>query len=206
VINFYQREVDDAQKYMEWAEKLNRIPVFEPDCAWIMHKFYKMAPNIFIPDSTRYPMDPTHQPAWFKELLAEATIVTRNQIALNPPGYLLQNSYHHILELYDLPTEDGVYLHLDGIPHGEFDPAYSNLLRIVQSTGFIYLTFFRRNYFGHGYPPQVKYFVDQVNPKVLIPCHSFNPERLLPNHGEQLLPIEGKTYILANGKLALEEK
>jgi ribonuclease J len=206
VIYFYQREVDDARKYMEWAEKLNRIPVFEPDCAWIMHKFFKMVLNIFIPDSPHYPVDPFHQQAWFKELMTTSPVITRDQIAANPGGYLLQNSYRHILELYDLPAEGGAYLHLDGMPHGEFDPSYRNLLRIVQSTGFKYRTFFRRNYFGHGYPPQVKYFVDQVDPKVLIPCHSFNPERLLPNHGEQLLPIEGKTYILANGKLALEEK
>lgn len=39
---------------------------------------------------------------------------------------------------------------------------------------------------------------DEVDPKVLVPCHGFNPERLLPNNGEQLLPVEGKTYILAN--------
>ncbi len=206
VINFYQREVDDARKYMGWAQKLDRVPVFEPDCAWILHKFFHMAPNIFIPDSTRYPQDLTRQPAWFKELMVTSPVITRKEITANPSGYLLQNSYRHILELYDLPGEGGVYFHLDGMPHGEFDPAYRNLLRIVKRIGFEYLTFFRKNYFSHGYPPQVKYFVDQVDPKVLIPCHSFNPERLLPNHGEQLLPIEEKTYILANGKLALEEE
>jgi len=201
VINFYQREVDDARKYMGWAQKLGRIPVFEPDCAWIMHKFFKMTPSIFIPDSPRYPKDPAKQPAWFKELLAICTIVNREQIAKIPEGYLLQNSYRHILELFDLPAKGSAYLHLDGMPHGEFDPAYRNLLRIIQNTGFQYESFFRRKYFGHGYPPQVKYFVDQVDPKVLIPCHSFNPERLLPNHGEQLLPIEGKEYHLTNGEL-----
>lgn len=206
VINFYQREVDDARKYMGWAQKLNRVPVFEPDCAWILHKFFHMAPNIFIPDSTLYPEDPARQPAWFKELMVTSPVITRKEITTNPSGYMLQNSYQHILELYDLPAGEAAYLHLDGMPHGEYDPAYRNLLRILKSLGFEYLTFFRRNYFSHGYPPQVKYFVDQVDPKVLIPCHSFNPERLLPNHGERLLPIEGETYILTNGRLALVEK
>ncbi|MBN2678238.1 MAG: hypothetical protein JXR32_09285 [Anaerolineaceae bacterium] len=201
VINFYQREVDDARKYMGWAQKLARDPVFEPDCAWIIYQFFKMAPYIFIPDSPRYPNDPGKQPAWFKELMSICTVVKREQIAENPGGYLLQNSYRHILELFDLPASGSVYLHLDGMPHGEFDPAYQNLIKIVRNTGFDYQTFFRRNYFGHGYPPQVKYFVDQVDPKVLIPCHSFNSERLLPNHGVQLLPVEGKTYVLVNGAL-----
>ncbi len=206
VFNFYQREMDEAKRYIEWAERVNRVCVFEPDCAYIVYKFYQIQPNIFIPDSERYPDSPDLQPAWFKELLENAKVVTREEIYNNPAGYLLQNSYRHILELFDLPDEGGAYLHADGIPIGEFDPAYKNLLRIIERTKFQYLTFFCKNYFGHGYPPQVKYFVDQVDPKVLVPCHGFNPERLLPNHGEQLLPIEGKTYILSNGRLLPEDE
>lgn len=206
VFNFYQREMDEAKRYIEWAEKVNRICVFEPDCAYIIYKFYQIKPNVYVPDSARYPENPDLQPDWFKELLANSTVITREAIFANPSGYLLQNSYRHILELFDLPDEGGAYLHADGIPIGEFDPAYKNLLRIIERTKFRYVTFFCKNYFGHGYPPQVKYFCDQVDPKVLIPCHGFNPERLLPNHGEQLLPIEGKTYILSGGKLILEEE
>jgi hypothetical protein len=52
----------------------------------------------------------------------------------------------------------------------------------------------------------VKYFCDQVDPKVLIPCHGYNPECLLPLHGEQLLPVEGKPYVLVDGTLILEEQ
>jgi len=132
-------------------------------------------------------------------------VVSREEITQNPAGFLLQNSYRHILELFDLPDEGGVYLHADGIPIGEFDPAYKNLMRILTRTKFQYVTFFSKKYFGHGYPAQVKYFCDQVDPKVLIPCHGFNPERLLPNHGDQLLPIEGKVYTLEDGKLVLDE-
>jgi ribonuclease J len=205
VFNFYQREMDEAKRYIEWSEKVNRVCVFEPDCAYIIYKFYKIQPHIFIPDSNRYPENPDQQPAWFKELLANSIVVSRENIYQNPAGFLLQNSYRHILELFELPDEGGAYLHADGIPIGEFDPAYKNLMRIIGRTKFRYVTFFSKNYFGHGYPAQVKYFCDQVDPKVLVPCHGFNPERLLPNHGEQLLPIEGKTYVLVNGKLVLED-
>jgi ribonuclease J len=205
VFNFYPREMDEAQRYIEWAEKVNRVCVFEPDCAYIVYKYHHIRPHIFVPDSARYPANPALQPAWFKELLANATVVSGEQIRANPAGYLLQNSYRHILELFDLPGEGGAYLHADGIPIGEFDPAYKNLLRIVERTQFKYVTFFCKNYFGHGYPAQVKYFCDEVDAKVLIPCHGFNPERLLPKHGEQLLPIEGKTYRLSDGRLILED-
>ena len=206
VFNYYQREMDEAMRFIEWAEQVNRICVFEPDCAYIVYKFYQIKPNIFIPDSERYPEDPGLQPEWFKELLKNSTVVSPEEIKANPAGYLLQNSYRHILELFDLPAKEGAYLHADGIPIGAFDPAYENLLRIINRTDFKYVTFFCKNYFGHGYPPQVKYFVDEVDPKVLIPCHGFNPERLLPKNGVQLLPIEGETYILDNGKLILEKE
>lgn len=205
IFNFYQREMDEAKRYIEWADRVSRICVFEPDCAYIVYKFYGIQPHVFIPDTDRYSELPEKQPDWFRELLAHSTVVTRTEIFSNPAGYLLQNSYRHVLELFDLPDEGGTYLHADGIPIGEFDPAYKNLMRIIHRTNFEYVTFFSKNYFGHGYPPQVKYFVDQVDPKILIPCHGFNPERLLPNHGEQLLPIEGRTYIFANGKLFLDE-
>jgi ribonuclease J len=206
VFNFYQREMDEAQRFINWASQVERTCVFEPDCAYILYKFYGMQPNVFIPDSRRYPDDPAAQPEWFRELLANSRIITREEIHNNPSGYLLQNSYRHILELFDLPGEDGAYLHADGIPIGAFDPAYQNLLRIVGRTKFEYVTFFCKNYFGHGYPQQIKYFVDQVDPKVLIPCHGFNPERLLPNNGLQLLPELGKTYILSDGQLILEDE
>ncbi len=201
IFNSYQREMDEAKRYIEWAERVSRICVFEPDCAYIVYKFYGIRPNIFIPDSARYPDSPDQQSDWFRELLANATVVTREEIFANPAHYLLQNSYRHVMELFDLPDEGGAYLHADGIPIGDFDPAYKNLLRIINRTKFEYVTFFSKNYFGHGYPPQVKYFVDQVDPKILIPCHGFNPERLLPNHGAQLLPVEGQPYIFSNGEL-----
>lgn len=40
---------------------------------------------------------------------------------------------------------------------------------------------------------------------MLIPCHSYNPERLLPNHGRQLLPELYRTYILKDHTLTEKE-
>jgi len=76
VFNYYQREMDEVMKFIEWTEKVNRVCVFEPDCAYIVYKFFQIKPNIFIPDSERYPEDPALQADWFKELLTNATVVT----------------------------------------------------------------------------------------------------------------------------------
>lgn len=196
VFNYYQREMDDAAQFIEWAGRTNRRCVFEPDAAYIVYKFFGIQPYVYIPDSPRYEAERTAP--WMRELLSHCTLVTLEELCENPRGYLLQNSYDHIMELFSLPRAGAVYLHADGIPIGAFDPAYANMRKIIDKAGFAYMTCFCENYFGHGYPQQVKYFVDTVNPKVLIPCHSYNPERLLPKDGVQLLPQMYREYTLEN--------
>lgn len=200
--NFYQRETDDAARFIDWAIRAGRKCVFEPDAAYILYKFFNIRPYVYVPDSARY----TAPAAWFTELMQNCTVVKNGEIWENPGGYLLQNSYRHIMELMGLPSAGGAYLHADGIPIGEFDPAYKNMVNIVKKAGFEYVTFFCESYFGHGYPPQVKYFVDEVDPRVLIPCHSYNPERLKPKSGVQLLPAPYKKYILKDHTLRLADE
>lgn len=196
IFNFYEREMEAAERFIEWAKKLDRLCVFEPETAYIVYKFFNIKPNIYIPDILIY--EKKKQERWMQELLENCYIVPNEEVWDNPAAYMLQNTYANILELFSLPNENAVYLHADGIPIGDFDPAYANMRKIVDKTEFRYVTFFCENYFGHGYPQQVKYFVDQVNPKVLIPCHSYNPERLLPKDGIQLLPKLYKEYTLKN--------
>ena len=205
VFNYYQREMTEAQRFIEWSAKLGRVCVFEPDAAYIVYRFLECKPYVYIPDVKRYSSEAGKTPEWFQTLLNNCQIVTAEEISANPSGYMLQNSYAHILELFNFSAKDSVYIHVDGIPIGEFDPAYANMRGLVEMAGFEYVSFFCKNYFGHGYPCQVKYFVDEVNPKVLIPCHSFNPERLLPKDGVQLLPELYKTYILRDHRLTPED-
>lgn len=199
VFNYYQREMDVAQDFLRWAEKLGRRCVFEPDTAYIIYKFFGIEPLVYIPDSPSVHAQ-TEKP-WRKELARHSTEVTHAQICAEPSKYMLQNSYPHIMELFSLPNEGAGYIHADGIPIGAFDPAYANMRKIVDMAGFEYVTFFCENYFGHGYPQMVKYFVDEINPKVLIPCHSYNPERLLPKDGVQLIPQSYKKYVLEKHRL-----
>lgn len=196
VFNYYEREMDDAQQLMQWAQATDKRCVFEPESAYIVYKFFGIEPNVYVPDVAGY--DGKRQENWMRELLEHCTLVSRDEICAAPGRYMLQNTYPNIMELFSLPSENAVYLHADGIPIGSFDPAYGNMRKIVEKTGFEYVTFFCENYFGHGYPQQVKWFVDQINPKVLIPCHSYNPERLFAKDGVQLLPKMYQAYTLEN--------
>ncbi|MFQ9901508.1 MAG: MBL fold metallo-hydrolase [Ruthenibacterium sp.] len=149
VFNYYQREMEDAEKFLAWAAATRRACVFEPDAAYIVWKFFQIEPFVYLPDTLPYSGPREQWPAWLKELAAHAKFVQRADIWANPAGYMLQNSYPHILELLSLPSQGAAYLHADGTPIGEFDPAYANLRRIVQRAGFEYVTFFCENYFGH---------------------------------------------------------
>ncbi len=196
VFNYYQREMDDAARFLAWAEALGRICVFEPDAAYIIYRFFGIEPHVYFPDTAA--CQNGEASPWMRELLAHCTLVQIEEICDDPSKYMVQNSYENVLELFSLPDKDGVYLHADGIPIGAFDPAYANLRKIIAMTGFSYVSCFCEKYFGHGYPQQVKFFVDSVNPNVLIPCHSYNPERLLPKDGVQLLPEMYCAYTLEN--------
>lgn len=193
VFNYYAREMDDADFLIRCAADNGRRCVFEPGAAYIVYKFFHIEPYVYLPnDADASTINP---PEWLSELLNHCIVVTAEQIMANPSGYLVQNSYRRILELFSLPGKDGVYIHMGGTPIGEFDPAYQKMCKIVETAGFAFSAS-QENYLGHSYPGQVKYFVDYADPKVLIPCHSNHPERLLPLNGEQLLPELNKVYIL----------
>lgn len=195
VFHHYEREMDDVLTFMNMAKETNRIIAYEPETAYIIWKFFKKPIHVYVPD---YKYD---EP-WFEELLKNNPVVTKEEIHRNPKGYLIQNTYEHIMELFDLPNANSCYLHSGGIPSGAYDPRYHNLHKILGLAGFEHVNFFMSNYFTHAYPPQLKYYCDQIDAKVLIPCHGKNPYRLKASNGrQQLLPKKYQTYVLENDQL-----
>ncbi len=190
VFNFYEREMSDVLSFEAMAKKANRMITFEPKTAYLIYKFYNRLVPIFQNDYSEY-----ENTSWFKELKDQATFVDFKDILANPKNYLLQITYPHSLDLFDLPSKNASYLHAGGTPIGAFDPAYENLMHILKEANFTHINFFMDNYFTHAYPSQVKYYCDEIDAKVLIPTHGLNPERLFPgNNRLRLLPKLGVTY------------
>ena len=198
VFNHYEREMVDVETFVNMAKQTNRIICYEPETAYIIWKFFNANIHVYIPDYK-------YNEPWFYELIDSNPVVTKQEIHQNPSKYLIQNTYEHSMELFDLPNENACYLHSGGIPSGSYDPRYANLLRIIELAGFEHVNFFMQNYFTHAYPSQLKYYCDQIDAKVLIPVHGFNPERLLASSGRQrLLPKKYQSYILENNQLVEE--
>lgn len=207
VINFYQREMADVSTFDAMAQRCGRVLALEPETAYVAWQFFQRPVHVYIPDNERFaPGGATAQAPWYQELLAHNPAVTLEQIRRTPQNYVLQNSYEYALELFSLPAEQSSYLHAGGTPIGAYDPKYENLMRILSLTGFTYITFFAKNYFSHAYPCQVKYYVDHIGARILIPSHSENPERLLPGPGSvQFIPELGVTYTYEDGKMVQQQ-
>lgn len=203
VINFYQREMADVAVFSAMSRNCGRILALEPETAYVAWRFFKTPVHVYIPDNERFaPGGSAAEEAWYQELLKNNPVVTLSQIRSAPQSYVVQNSYEYALELFSFPAEQASYLHAGGTPIGAYDPRYENLMRILGQTAFRYITFFSKNYFSHAYPCQVKYYVDQIDARVLIPSHSENPERLLPGkNGVQFIPALGVTYTYRDGAL-----
>jgi ribonuclease J len=195
VVNLYQRETVSIEKLQACASRAGRVLVLEPDAAHVVKAVCGFTPAVFLPDSKPFTR-PADGPGWLSQVLADCPVVTREQIRAEPGRYLVQNSYRNILELLGWRGPGNVYIHLDGEPIGEFDPAWANMARIVEAAGFSLVSFDYNNVVGHAFPGSVKHYVDQVDPKVLVPCHSEHPERLTPNTGRQFFPTLGEPFFL----------
>lgn len=201
VFNYYEREMSDVMAFTEMAKKNNRIIAFEPATAYLVWKFFNHEVNVYVPDYDEFDSE------WFKELVKHNPVVTKEQIWANPKGYLVQNTYAHSMELFELPSTNASYLHSGGTPIGSFDPAYKNLMRIIEAAGFTHVNFFMNNYFTHAYPSQVRYYCDEIDAKVLIPTHGAVPRRLVASKGrKQLLPKLRQTYVFNGEELVEVEK
>ncbi|MEQ6376296.1 MBL fold metallo-hydrolase [Bacillaceae bacterium S4-13-56] len=204
IFNIYHRNMDRIQGIIEAARISNRKVVLEISTAEITSKLLAQV-DFFIYESEdlRQAKANNSLPEWQVKLLDTLPTVSYKDINEHPNEFFVQNSYQHSLELFDLHVKDGIYLHSNGVPLGSFDPAFENLEKILQNIG---LERMEIGTGGHAIPQHLKYIVDELDPAILIPLHSFHPERLKSKHGIQLLPSYGVTYILTGGKMTEEVK
>ena len=202
-LNFYSREMTDIMKYEKWADQTDRVMVYEPEAAFLINVFFERYVNYYLPDNSYYQ---NNTQKWFIDTIKLNQQISTQTIINNPKKYILQNSYENIMELFDFRELDACYIHAGGMPLGPFDYRYSNMERVVELANVKFVSFNNPKYLTHAYPQQLKYYVDTIAAKVLIPSHGFNPERLLPSgQGQQLIPKLQKTYVYNQTKKTLEE-
>lgn len=86
--------------------------------------------------------------------------------------------------------EGGIYIHSNAVPLGDFDPAYEPF---VNSFAEYNVEFVRASCSGHAHPYDLIEIINLIKPKLLVPIHSYHPERLYNESGDVLLPEKGQT-------------
>lgn len=111
------------------------------------------------------------------------------EVLRNDQSQYLWQVVDHFEEL--LPN--GLYIHSDAQPLGEFDPNYRIFLDLLASHQ---IEFVRLACSGHAFPDDLKQIIAWIEPKCLVPIHTLHPEKLENPFGERILPHRGESLYL----------
>ena len=94
------------------------------------------------------------------------------------------------IEHFDRLKENGIYIHSNATPLGDYDPAYAPFMqRFVDHNIDCQIV----SCSGHAHPFDLIEIIDLIKPKLLVPIHSYHPERLYNKSGDVLLPEKKQT-------------
>lgn len=94
------------------------------------------------------------------------------------------------IKYFDRLKENGIYIHSNAVPLGDFDPNYSPFVERFEKHK---IEFKRVSCSGHAHPYDLIEIINLIRPKLLVPIHSYRPEKLYNEHGNVLLPEKGQT-------------
>jgi len=124
---------------------------------------------------------------------AQADKVGAEDIRERPEAYLVELPYTELTGLASALLPPGsVYIHSDGVPLGDFDPAFANLDNWLARFGLQRVDV-RSS--GHADAEYLAELVERIAPRRLYAIHSTRPERLpVPPNGIRILPTQGTSY------------
>ena len=94
------------------------------------------------------------------------------------------------LKHIDKLKSGGIYIHCDAQPLGDFDPAFAPFVKRFEEYE---IEFMILPCSGHARPYDLIKIIDLISPKLLVPIHSYRPEKLYNKNGDRLLPSKGQT-------------
>lgn len=94
------------------------------------------------------------------------------------------------LKHMDKLKSNGIYIHSNAVPLGDFDPNYKPFVESFEKHN---IEFVKLACSGHAHPNDLIKIINLIKPKLLIPIHSYRPERLYNEFGDILLPEKKQT-------------
>lgn len=187
-INLYERNIERAYNLLRELKKEGIRIVWEPLMAYYIHLFY--------PTETLYVYEPLlgeYGQGGLPDFLYMVPVTKEElQEQTGSEKFLMQLFFKHTFYLLDLDYQNMLYIHSNGVPLGDYDPAYNKLMDFLERFHIRYQYLGRG---GHAYPGDLKYLLEEISPKYLVPLHSLKPEKVKCREGIRILPREGSVYL-----------
>ncbi|MGL5296607.1 MAG: MBL fold metallo-hydrolase [Culicoidibacterales bacterium] len=171
--NYY---IANVERIMQLIETCPRTVVLDAYSAYVVKQATGFDAFYYQLDDINYNLEGDKQIA-FETLLQDTTRFFW-QLETNAIKYI------------DKMQSGGIYVHSNAQPLGEFDPAYQPFIDNFAAHN---IEFVLASCSGHAHPRDLISVIDMIEPKVLVPIHSFRPEKLYNNFGEVFLPEKGQT-------------
>src|SRR5699024_2256164 len=194
-LNIYHRNVKRVEAFIQATYQGGRIPVLEPETAYIMSK---LCPTPSFKTLKKDNHDTTCK--WEEEIYGKYSVVTADDINKHPNQYVIQNSYHNRYDLLEYQLTNSIYIHSNGIPFGDFAINYDTLIHFLNHLKIPYK---KIDISGHLTKEDAYMMIDRIQPNIVIPWHTMYPE-LMPikeSEAQFFLPKLKQTYIYKNKQL-----
>lgn len=112
------------------------------------------------------------------------------EVLLNDKGSFFWQLDKLAVEYIDKLQEGGIYIHSNAVPLGDYDPAYVPFINKFEERN---IKFESISCSGHAHPMDLINIINLIKPKLLIPIHSYRPEKLYNENGDVLLPEKSQT-------------
>lgn len=175
LINPYPRNVERLINLNQAALEANRPIIWEANYAQLIHAF---APDVTCYQIIDNQIAPNEFNWHWQDLL--------NTLQHSPEKFVVQNSWQQHHRLTDF--HDGVYLHLNGEPLGDYDPNFNKLKSILDEQ---HLKFIPMGASGHAAKQDIFALAKQINARYTVPWHSFKPELL----ADQLITTRTEAWL-----------
>lgn len=188
LFNIYHRNLDRISEFYKVARKSGRKLVLELCTAYIANTMLGIDDFYIIKEDT---LENSEFDENIAEFYTNSPKLSLKDINEKNEKYLMQSSFHNLLWLMDINTHNGIYIHSNGTPLGEYDSNYKALKEFLNKLGIEYKYVGAT---GHANPRDLKNIAEIINPDWFIPLHGFYPENIHINCGIRFLPEEGKLY------------
>ncbi len=183
LINPYIMSHERLTSIFELGTKLNKKVCLTPKFAYLASKYFSSKDFIILGDNT-YGL--SYETIDYKDL-------NTNHLAI----FEFSN-----INLYDIAIQNNqtALIQTGGEPLGAYDPNWEKLEKYCSNNNVLFIAYGAS---GHASPEHLLYIIEEINPKLLIPLHSFKPELVKSSKDDiiQLLPIKDKEYEFINHKL-----